>query len=176
MYRKRPIYWLLQTANKNYGFYIFHERIEKDTLYKLQRNYMDPKLHWVNQQIRELDKRIAAAGGPEARRLAREKERLEELYQEVKEFAEKVNNVLNLKDETGRVVGFDPDINDGVILNIAPLHELIPWNEPAKYWEALQEGRYDWAHIALRYWPRRVLAKCQKDKSLAIAHGVDEKG
>jgi len=174
MYRKRPIYWLLQTGNKNYGFYIFHERIDKDTLYKLQRNYIDPKLNWIEQQIKELTHRMGDSEGPEYRRLAREKEKFEDLYQEVKDFAEKVNKGLNLRDETGKVVGYDPDINDGVILNMAPLHELIPWNEPAKYWKELQEGRYDWAHIALRYWPNRVLEKCKKDKSLAIAHGVGE--
>mgnify|MGYP001233313280 FL=1 len=27
------------------------------------------------------------------------------------------------------------DLNDGVILNIAPLWELVPWKEPQKYWE-----------------------------------------
>ncbi|UCE07498.1 MAG: BREX-1 system adenine-specific DNA-methyltransferase PglX, partial [bacterium] len=52
MYRKRPIYWLLQTANKSYGFYVFHERFDSDTLFKLQRNYIDPKLNLIDQQIR----------------------------------------------------------------------------------------------------------------------------
>ena len=174
MYRKRPIYWLLQTANKNYGFYIFHERIDKDALYKLQRNYIDAKLNWVDQQMKELGRQMGASEGAEYRRLAREQEKLEELYGEIKTFAEKVDHVLHLQDENGRVVGYAPDINDGVILNMAPLHELIPWNEPAKYWKELQAGRYDWAHIAMHYWPNRVLEKCKKDKSLAIAHGVEE--
>ncbi|RMG42890.1 MAG: BREX-1 system adenine-specific DNA-methyltransferase PglX [Methanobacteriota archaeon] len=174
MYRKRPIYWLLQTANKNYGFYIFHERIDKDTLYKLQRNYIDPKLNWIEQQMKDLGRRMGESEGAEYRRLAREREKLEELYGEIKTFAEKVDKVLSLTDENGQIVGYDPDINDGVILNMAPLHELIPWNEPTKYWKELQEGRYDWAHMAMRYWPNRVLAKCKKDKSLAIAHGVEE--
>ena len=70
--------------------------------------------------------------------------------------------------------GYDPDIDDGVILNMAPLHELIPWSEPKKYWEELEKGRYDWAHPAMKYWPERVKEKCRKDKSLAIAHGLDK--
>jgi hypothetical protein len=31
---------------------------------------------------------------------------------------------------------------------------------------------YDWAHLAARYFPQRVDAKCQQDPSLAVAHGV----
>lgn len=174
LYRKRPIYWLLQTTNKNYGFYISHERIDKDTLFKLQKNYIDPKLNLIDQQLREISGRLGKLEGREYRLLAKEKEQFEELYQEIQEFSEKLNNVLNLQDENGKVVGYDPDINDGIILNMAPLHELIPWNEPLKYWKELQEGKYDWAHMAMRYWSSRVLDKCKKDKSLRIAHGLEE--
>ena len=173
MYRKRPIYWLLQTKGKNYGFYIFHERMDKDSLYKLQRNYIDPKLNWIEQRIRELTNRMGSSEGPEYRRLERKREKFEDFYQEVKEFLQKVNEVLNKKDKTERVVGYNPDINDGVILNMAPLYELIPWSEPAKYWKELEEGQYDWAHVAMRYWPERVKEKCKEDKSLAIAHGLE---
>jgi len=40
-----------------------------------------------------------------------------------------------------------PDLNDGVVLNIAPLWELVPWKEAKKYWEALTEGKYEWSSI-----------------------------
>ena len=43
--------------------------------------------------------------------------------------------------------------------------------EPKKYWQALERGDYDWSHLAMRYWPERVEAKCRTDKSFAIAHG-----
>jgi len=174
MYRKRPIYWLLQTANKSYGFYVFHERFDGDTLFKIQRNYIDPKLNLVDQQIRELTQRMTQASGAEQRQLSREQERLQELYQEIKAFSASITTILDRRDETGATVGFNPDINDGVILNMAAIHELIPWKEPVKYWQELQAGRYDWAHLAMHYWPKRVTEKCQKDKSLAIAHEVEE--
>jgi hypothetical protein len=63
-------------------------------------------------------------------------------------------------------------LTDGVILNIGPLWELVPWNEPKKYWEELQEGKYDWSHIAYQLWPERVKEACKKNRSIAIAHGV----
>ena len=45
------------------------------------------------------------------------------------------------------------------------------WKEPGKFWQELEEGKYDWSYTAMRYWPDRVLEKCRKNKSYAIAHG-----
>jgi hypothetical protein len=49
------------------------------------------------------------------------------------------------------------------------------WKDPAKWWKELAnaEGKkdYDWAHLAARYFPKRVDEKCQKDPSLGVAHG-----
>ena len=40
-------------------------------------------------------------------------------------------------------------------------------------WVKLEKGEYDWAHLAMNYWPGRVREKCKTDKSLAIAHGLE---
>ena len=45
------------------------------------------------------------------------------------------------------------------------------WKEPGKFWQELEEGKYDWSYTAMRYWPDRVEEKCRKNKSYAIAHG-----
>jgi len=41
----------------------------------------------------------------------------------------------------------EPDLEDGVVLNITPLHELVPWNEAQSYWEELLKGEYAWSSI-----------------------------
>jgi hypothetical protein len=74
---------------------------------------------------------------------------------------------------------WNPDLNDGVIINFAPLWRLVPQNkawqkECMQVWDKLADGEYDWAHLAMHLWPERVVPKCAKDRSLAIAHGLDE--
>lgn len=73
--------------------------------------------------------------------------------------------------------GYEPEANwidDGVILRLAPLWELLPlWKaEPKKYWERLEHGDFDWSHVAMKYWPARVREKCRTNRSFAIAHGL----
>ena len=46
----------------------------------------------------------------------------------------------------------------------------MPWET----WGALIRGECDWAHLAMRLWPERVIPKCAEDRSLAIAHGLEE--
>lgn len=71
-----------------------------------------------------------------------------------------------------------PNLNDGVVITAAPLWKLFqfkPWQKKLKEtWEALEAGEYDWAHLAYSLWPDRVREKCKHDKSLAIAHGLEE--
>ena len=74
---------------------------------------------------------------------------------------------------------WNPNLNDGVIINFAPLWRLVPqhkaWQkECKKVWDKLVKGDYDWAHLAMHLWPERVVPKCQDDRSLAIAHGLEE--
>ena len=45
--------------------------------------------------------------------------------------------------------------------------------EPRAAWGVLERGDYDWSHMAMHYWPDRVLAKCREIKSYVIAHGVE---
>ena len=74
---------------------------------------------------------------------------------------------------------WNPNLDDGVIINFAPLWRLVPQNkswqkELKSTWDALCEGKYDWAHLAMHLWPERVVPKCAKDRSLAIAHGLED--
>ena len=72
---------------------------------------------------------------------------------------------------------YKPNHDDGVQISAAPLWPLFrhkPWQKVLKdTWAKLENGEYDWAHLAMNYWPNRVREKCKTDKSLAIAHGLE---
>jgi hypothetical protein len=170
-YRKRPVYWPLQSAKRSYGFVLFHEKIEQATLYILLRDYLDHKLNGLRLQIGDLQGRLAGLSGSARRRVERDVDQATQLLDEVAGFAQTIDRVAR--------AGYEPApdwIDDGVILRMAPLWELIPiWkSEPRKHWEQLERGDYDWSHIALRYWPERVQKACKANKSFAIAHGHEE--
>lgn len=71
-----------------------------------------------------------------------------------------------------------PNHDDGVQITAAPLWQLFrhkPWQKVLNdTWEKLEQGDYDWSNLAMNYWPERVLDKCHQDRSLAVAHGVED--
>lgn len=174
LYRKRPVYWLLQSPGKSYGLYLFHERATRDTLYLLTGSrYLGARANGVRQTIADLNERAASAEGREKRRLEKERESQENFLGDLEAFRRELQAVTSMQDERGRTVGWEPELDDGVLINLAPLHRLMPsWSaEPKKAWEALQAGEYDWSRTAMRYWPDRVVEACRENSSFAIAHG-----
>lgn len=139
--RKAPIYWLLQSSRKNYALWLYYHRLDKDQLFKALVNYVEPKVRLETSNFEALQRQRAAAGesGKEAKRIAKDVERQEDLLSELRDFEDKLRKAANLH--------LEPDLNDGVVLNIAPLRELVPWNEAEKYWNELLEGGYEWSSI-----------------------------
>jgi hypothetical protein len=165
--RKAPILWQLATASSRYAVWIYAHRTTKDTFFQVQNDLVTPKLHHEERKLNDL--RQTAGPSPTA---AQRKEITEQegIVEEVRTMLEEIKRVAPL---------WRPDLDDGVILTMAPLHRLVPqhkaWQKELKAaWEALAAGKYDWAHLAMHLWPERVVPKCAEDRSLAIAHGLEE--
>ncbi|MBD1944341.1 BREX-1 system adenine-specific DNA-methyltransferase PglX [Coleofasciculus sp. FACHB-712] len=139
--RKAPIYWLLQSSKKNYALWIYYHRLDKDILFKALIIYVEPKRRLEESNLEQLRKDKATAGntGKAAKQLEKQIDRQEALVSELHDFEEKLRRAANLN--------LEPDLNDGVVLNIAPLWELVPWNEAKKYWQELIAGKYEWSSI-----------------------------
>jgi hypothetical protein len=139
--RKAPIYWLLQSSKKSYAVWLYYHRLDKDILYKTLLNYVEPKLRLEENQLTQLRHQRASIGaaGREAKQVEKQLDRQEALLSELYDFRDKLKRAAEL--------GLEPDLNDGVVLNIAPLWELVPWAEAKKYWEELKDGKYEWSAI-----------------------------
>lgn len=149
--RKAPIYWLLQSSKKNYGIWLYYHRLDKDLLFKTLVNYVEPKIRLEISRLQTLhgQKKAAVDSGKETKRLAKEIERQEDFLSELRDFEEKLRRAANLH--------LEPDLNDGVVLNIAPLHELVPWSEAEKYWHELLDGQYEWSSIGKQLRQRELV-------------------
>lgn len=162
--RQAPIYWPLQTPSGSYTLWVYYHRLTAQTLYTCVNDFVEPKLSVVSQDLNALL-------GKSARSSQEEKNltQLTDLDAELKNF----------RDELLRLAEFwKPNLNDGVQITAAPLWKLFQhkaWQKKLKdTWGKLEEGDYDWAHLACSIWPERVLRKCHQDRSLAIAHDVED--
>ena len=184
-YRKRPVYWLLQSLKQNFSVYVFHERMTEQTLALLQgKRYLGGRIFQLEEQAKQAQEKELSSEG-------REKAQWKKKAQEFAEELIDLENFHKAIEETNheQIVGEDgnpatarwvPEFDDGVLLNAAPLYRLIlawkradPKLDLSKVWKALKEGEYPWAKTAMRYWPRETLAACKENKSYRIAHGLE---
>jgi hypothetical protein len=162
--RQAPIYWPLQTPSGSYALWLYSHCLTDQTLYTCVNDFVGPKLRDVTEQLAALRART-----DRNRQEEQELERLLDFEQELQD----------LRDELLRVAGFwKPNLYDGVQITAAPLWKLFqhrPWQRKLKdTWDKLENGDYDWAHLASSIWPDRVREQCRHDKSLAIAHGLED--
>lgn len=139
--RKAPIYWYLRSSKGNYAIWLYYHRLDKDVLFKALLNYVEPKLRLEENNLAQLKQRREVVGttGREGKQLERDLDKQESFLSELYDFRDKLKRAADLN--------LEPDLNDGVVLNIAPLWELVPWKEAEKYWKELIAGKYEWSSI-----------------------------
>jgi hypothetical protein len=165
--RKAPILWQLGTPSGHYSVWLYSHRLTRDSFFQIQNDIVGPKLAHEERQLRNLT--LSAGTSPSAKE-----------YKDIAAQETFVEELRALVDEVKRVTPlWDPALDDGVVLAMAPLWRLVtlhkPWqNELKANWDELAAGKYDWARLAMHLWPERVVPKCATDRSLAIAHGLEK--
>jgi hypothetical protein len=164
--RRAPIYWQIATAGSRYSVWLYLHALTGDTMYMVQNDFVAPKLAHEERKLVEM--RADFGVSPVA---ARRKELVaqEAFIEELRVFLEEIKRAAPL---------WNPRLEDGVIINFAPLWRLVPhhksWQKELKAtWDALRRGECDWAHLAMHLWPERVVARCATDRSVAIGHGLE---
>jgi hypothetical protein len=164
--RQAPIYWPLSTRSGEYMLWLYYHRLNDQTLYACVNNFVEPKLRQVSEAVNKL----RGKGGGRTRDEEKDFERLQDFEQELQEFRDELLRLAKLP--------WRPNLNDGVQITAAPLWKLFrlpKWQKTLKEtWQSLEKGDYDWAHLAMIVWPQNVVPKCTKDRSLAIAHGIED--
>lgn len=147
--RKAPIYWLLQSSRRSRAVWLYYPRINENTLF-IAENLLSDQLQREHYRLEEYRKGLAALSGADRKRRERAIEAQMRLIDELNAFLKPLRALANLK--------LVPDFNDGVLISIAPLHELVPWKEAAAMWQKLVRGEYAWSSMSQRIRQRGLRA------------------
>ena len=185
MYENRPIHWPLSSQSKTFVAWVNIHRFTDRTLRLLLADHLVPRLTQIEGELSDLrtardgaDKRAAREADDRVGKLIKARDELTAFINATEACADvgppPADASCPAREQDAR---YAPDLDDGVMINSAALWPLLEpqWRDPKKWWKELAQAKgrkdYDWSHLAMRYWPTRVDAKCQEDPSLAVAHG-----
>ena len=120
--------------------------LSREQLFAVARATQD-KLRRLSEEAGQLRRDLEAGGG----RTVRERlEVVQELTRELDVFSERADAVAQS--------GWEPDLNDGIILNAAPLEDLFAdakWRKDvAKHRKKMEKGEYPWATVQQTYYEK----------------------
>ncbi|GIV04319.1 MAG: hypothetical protein KatS3mg015_3149 [Fimbriimonadales bacterium] len=150
--RKAPIYWYLSVPSRTWGLWVYAPTLTRETLFAIVREARWKESSLV-QAADPLRQRIAKASGRERQRLAKRLDETEDLLREVRSFLKEAERVANL--------GWEPDLDDGIVLCAAPLASLLPaWRQagrgndnknpgdPEQALRTIKAGKFSWATVS----------------------------
>ena len=165
--RKAPIYWPLSTTSGSYTLWLYYPSLNSQTLFTAVNDFIEGpngKLSQVRRERAVLQEKSSARSSDEEKRY----EALQVLELELIELRDTLLQIAPT---------YNPNHDDGVQISAAPLWQLFRQKRWQKIlqdtWAKLDKGEYDWAHLAMAYWPDRIRKKCETDKSLAIVHDLE---
>jgi len=189
MYENRPIHWPLSSSSKTFVAWVTIHRWTADTLTALQARLDTLRIRLEG----ELDDLRTVRDGTDTKAARAAERRFAKVQRWRQELADFIADVAQCADKgapptdpspkkcppRAQDAVYAPDLDDGVMINSAGVWPLLQpqWKDPRKWWTQLAldspkgNKSLDWSHLAMRYWPARVDAKCRKDPSLGVAHG-----
>jgi hypothetical protein len=107
---KTPFIWHLSSGDQHgFDVYTIIYRWNRDKILKIKSYYIDKRKAGINNRLSNLS-------GDDSAAAEKEKDKLRKQINEIKDFENKLDELLTL--------GYDPELDDGVGRNIAPLQDL----------------------------------------------------
>jgi SAM-dependent methyltransferase len=139
--RKAPIYWPLSVPSKSWGVWLYAPTLARETLYAVASEAARRE-RLATEAIARLQREQHEGGaGRPARKTAEELDFEEKLIEELRRFRTEAERIAGL--------GWEPNLDDGLVLCAAPLTDLLPaWPDARKARDELREGQHKWAAVA----------------------------
>jgi len=139
-YKKRPIIWHLHSREKSFECLLYYHRVDADMLQKLKNIYLSKALEINRYRLGEQKEVLNTAEGKGKQSIYTEIERLEAAIENLEDLDKRIESILRK--------GYNPVIDDGVMVNIAPLQEaevlsrdILSKSEMEKAFELADEMR-----------------------------------
>ena len=139
--RKAPIYWPLTVPSKQWGVWVYAPALTRETLYRVTNEAGRRERLAEEASTRLRREQHEGGAGRSARKVAEELENEETLAEELRRFRFEAERVAGL--------GWEPNLDDGIVLCAAPVADLFPsWTEAKIARDELRKGGNAWASVA----------------------------
>lgn len=118
-YKKRPIYWLFDAGRKNsFKALVYIHRYDHDTMARLRTGYVYKQQELYKTRIETYKKRVdTAATQADKNKYKKELKRLQDQFDEIHAYEEKIHHYADLRQEI--------DLDDGVKHNYALFADVL---------------------------------------------------
>lgn len=118
-YKKRPIYWLFDAGRKNsFKALVYIHRYDRDTMARLRTGYVYKQQELYKTRIETYKKRVdTAATQADKNKYKKELRRLQDQFDEIHVYEEKIHHYADLRQEI--------DLDDGVKHNYALFADVL---------------------------------------------------
>jgi hypothetical protein len=144
--RKAPIYWYLAVPSRDWGLWVYAPWLSREQLFAVSRAAQE-RFRRLSDQSAQLRRDLEAG---RERGIHDRLEATEDLMRELEVFHKNADLVAQS--------GWEPDLNDGIILNAAPLEDLFAdarWRKDVStHRKKLEKGEYPWATVQRQYFDR----------------------
>ena len=121
--------------------WLYVPRLSREMLFAVVRE-VEQRQRLAEQRVATLQREYDDGGaGRTLAAVSKEMDGEQKLAVELVAFRDEAERIANL--------GWEPDLDDGAVLNAAPLASLFPaWKDAESYRKALKQGNHTWSTVS----------------------------